>query len=151
MFHGVGKWSYDLQLLNDRAGPSVSDDYRKSVRILRANMDEVNVDTVDVRHELRIRIEFRLGLPPVVILCPIVGEFLHRRELNALRRISDRFLLRPTRRRDAFEHVRDRFFRNVDVEGADCFARRPARQWDFAPPPLQNSRRGRRKERRIRR
>ena len=29
-------------------------------------MDEVNVETVDVSDELRIRIEFRLGLPPIV-------------------------------------------------------------------------------------
>src|SRR6185369_16809799 len=116
MFTGVGKRSYDLQLLNDRAGPAMSDDYWKSVRILRANMDEVNVHTVDVRHKLRIGIEFRLGLTPVVILHPIVGEFLHRRELHALRGISDQFFLGPSGGYDSVAKVRECFVRDADMK-----------------------------------
>ncbi len=84
-------------------------------------MDEMDVNAVDVRHELRIRIEFRLGLPPIVIFRPIVGEFLHRRELHALRCIRDRFLFRPTRRRNAPLEIDKRLLRSVEVEWADCF------------------------------
>src|SRR6185295_239206 len=84
-------------------------------------MDKVDVETIDVCDELRIRIEFRLGLPPVVILFPIVGEFLHRRELDALRRIFNQFLLRPLGCRDPPAQILETILRYVDVEWTYCF------------------------------
>ena len=39
----VGQRIDDLQLLDDRAGPPVRDDDRQGVRMLRTNMDEMNV------------------------------------------------------------------------------------------------------------
>ena len=67
-------------------------------------------------------IQFRLGLSPVVSR-PIFGEFLHRRELNALRRITNQFLLRPLRRGDPPAQVLQTFFRYVDMEWTYCFRR----------------------------
>src|SRR5882672_10440264 len=48
------------------------------------------------------------------------GEFLHRRKGNALRVITDRFLFGPARCSDAPAEIRQRFVRNMDLEGADC-------------------------------
>src|SRR5688500_18371378 len=82
-------------------------------------MDEVNVYTVDVRHELRKRIKFRFGLPPVVILSPVVNEFLHRRELHALCSVRYQFSLRPLSRRDPPTKVDESRLRNADAERTD--------------------------------
>src|SRR6185437_9347881 len=74
----------DLHLLDDGAGPSVRDDHRKSIRILRAHVDEMYVQTVDVRHELRQRVELRFASAPVVTRYPVVSELPGRRELHTL-------------------------------------------------------------------
>ena len=45
---GFGQRIDDFQLLDDRAGPSVRDDQRQRVRVLRADVNEVNVDAIDL-------------------------------------------------------------------------------------------------------
>jgi hypothetical protein len=49
----IGERADDLDLLEDRAGPAVGDDQRHRVRMARADVDEVDVDAVDGRLELR--------------------------------------------------------------------------------------------------
>ncbi len=60
-------------------------------------MDEVNVEPVDLRDEVRVVVEPRLDLAPVIIGCPMVGELPHRRQLHALRVVVDRFAVGPSR------------------------------------------------------
>jgi hypothetical protein len=43
----------ELQLLDDRARPSVVDDERQRVFMLRTDVQEVDVEPVDLGHELR--------------------------------------------------------------------------------------------------
>jgi len=62
--------------------------------MIRTNVDEMNVEPIDLRHELRQGVQLRLALAPIV-LCPIARELLSRRELHALRCIGDRFPFRP--------------------------------------------------------
>ena len=81
----IGERTDELDLLEDRAGPPVRDDQRQRVRVARADVDEVDVDPVDRRHELREGIELRLGLAPVIAGAPIADEFLELRQLRALR------------------------------------------------------------------
>ena len=50
---GFGQSIDDLQLLDDRARPSVIDDERQRVFMLRTNVKEVNVQPVDLGDELR--------------------------------------------------------------------------------------------------
>ena len=45
---GVGQQIDDLQLLDDRAGPAVRDDQRQRVLVLGADVDEVDVQSVDL-------------------------------------------------------------------------------------------------------
>ena len=50
---GIGQRLDDLQLLDDRARPAVRDDERQRVLVLRADVDEVDVEPVDLGDELR--------------------------------------------------------------------------------------------------
>ena len=93
------------------------DDERQRVFVVRANVDEVDVETVDLGHELREGVQPRLDLAPVVLGRPVPRELLHRRERSALRLI--RLLLRPLGGHDAPAEVVQRLVGNVDVEGAD--------------------------------
>ncbi len=53
MRRGIGQGIDDLQLLDDRAGPSVRDDERQRVFVLRTNVNEMNVEPIDLGDELR--------------------------------------------------------------------------------------------------
>ena len=53
MCRGIGEWIDDLQLLDDRAGPSVCDDERQRIFMFRTNVNEMNVETIDLGDELR--------------------------------------------------------------------------------------------------
>ena len=86
----------------------------------RADVHEVNVEPVDLSHELRQGIQLRLHLPPVVVRPPVAYEFLDLRQLHALRLISDDLPVGPPCRRYASAEVDEVLFRNVDAEGADC-------------------------------
>src|SRR5947209_6960719 len=87
--------------------------------MFRTNVNEMNVQPIDLGHELREGIEPRLEPPEVVVGAPVAREFLHRRQLHALRSICDGLLVWPDRRGDAPAQVGDRFFGNVDAEGTD--------------------------------
>ena len=49
----IGQRLDDLQLLDDRAGPSVRDEERQRVLVLGTDVDEVNVQPVDLGDEVR--------------------------------------------------------------------------------------------------
>src|SRR6266699_4714312 len=119
MCRGIGQSIDDLQLLDDRAGPSVIDDERQRIFMLRTNVNEVDVEPIDLGNELREGVQLRLARAPVVFCPPIARELLHRRERHALRLICDGFLLGPLRRGDAPAQAGDRFFGNVDAERAE--------------------------------
>ena len=86
----------------------------------RADVDEVNVDAVDRRHELRQGVELRFGLPPVVVRAPVAHELLQLRELHALRLVGDGLLVGPARRRNAPAKIDELLLRNIDLEGPNC-------------------------------
>src|SRR5438045_660721 len=85
----IGEWVDNLQLLDDRTGPSVRDDHRQRLLMLRSNVDEMDIQPIDLRHELRQRVQFRFHLAPIVICPPIAREFLHHRARYALRIVRD--------------------------------------------------------------
>src|SRR6059058_4361192 len=132
MRRGIGQWIDNLQRLDHRAGPSVRDDEWQRMFMLRPNVNEMNVESIDLGHELREGLQFRLALAPVVICRPIAREFLNRRKLYALRLICDGLLFGPARGGDASAQVGEVLFRNVDAEGADSRRR-------FVGLGLQNS------------
>ena len=101
----IGQRIDDLQLLDDRAGPSVRDDERQRILVLRANVDEMNVQAVDLGDEVRQGVQSLLAPAPVVLLRPVARERLHRREPRALRQICDGLLFGPARGQDARTQV----------------------------------------------
>ena len=122
MRRGIDERVDDLQLLDDRAGPSVRDDDRQRILMLRADMNEMNVQPVDLGDEVRQGVQLRLDLAPVVLRRPIAGELLHRRERHALRCIRDGFLFGPPRRVDAPAQVGELRLGGLDRERPDAGA-----------------------------
>src|SRR5215211_8040844 len=87
--------------------------------MLRTDVDEVDVETVDLGDELRERVQVRLDRAPVVVGHPVARERLDHGQRDALGLISDGLLLGPVRGRDASTKVVKSLFWNVDVEGPD--------------------------------
>jgi hypothetical protein len=56
MCRGVRKRIDDLQLLDDRAGPSMRDDERQCIVMFRTNVNEMNIEPVDLGDEVRQRV-----------------------------------------------------------------------------------------------
>jgi hypothetical protein len=120
MCRRIGQWVYDLQLLDDRAGPPMRDDERQRIFMLRADVNEMNVDTVNLGHEHGQRVQSRLHFAPVVIGSPVADDFLEFPELIALRAITDRFFVRPAGRCDASAEIDELLVRYVYPEGTNC-------------------------------
>src|SRR4051812_42336493 len=102
---GIGKRIDDLELLDDRAGPSVVDDERQCILMFRANVDEMDVQSVDPGDEIRQGFQPLLDLAPVVVIQPVVRELLHRLQSWTLRLICNSLLLGPARGRDSGPHI----------------------------------------------
>jgi hypothetical protein len=106
-----------VEQLHDRAGPSVGHDQRQCIRVRRPHVDEVDVDAVDLRGELRMRVQPPLEATEVVPGRPVASEFLHRGQLDTLRSIGDQLLGGPARRRDAPAQVVDLVLADLELEG----------------------------------
>jgi hypothetical protein len=79
-------------------------------------VDEVDVQSVDFRRELRQRVQLRLDRAPVIVGGPVARERLQRIELHALGTVCDELLGGPARRRDAAAQIRDLLLGNLDAE-----------------------------------
>ena len=112
----VGQRIDDLQLLDGRARPAVSDDERHGIFMSRPDVNEVDIQPVDLGDELGMRVQFGFDLAPVVIGRPIARDRLNEGELHAVRRIGDWFLLRESRRRDAPAQFGQFGFRNIHTK-----------------------------------
>jgi len=122
----IGERADELQLLDDRAGPAVADDHRERVLVLGANVDEVDIQPVDLRDEVRYGVQPRLALAPVVLSRPVASEVLHERERHALRVVLDGLPLGKARRAEARPQVLELRFGDLDLERSDRgVARRP--------------------------
>src|SRR5262249_61928172 len=108
-----------VEHLDDRSGPAVGDDERHRVPVTRLHVNEVNLEPVDRRGELRQGVELRLDLAPVVLVLPVARERLQYLRLHALRRIVDEFRAGPACRGDAPAQVRELRGGTVDVKGTD--------------------------------
>ncbi len=115
MRRGIGERLDQLQQLDERAWPPVAQDDRQRVLVLRADMDEVDVQPVDLGDEVRQRLDLRLELSEVVVIGPVLRERLDRPELHALRGVVHRLLLREARGLEARLQVLD--VRLVELDG----------------------------------
>jgi len=72
----IGERADDLGELDEGSGPPVRDEQRKRIPLLRAAVDEMNVETVDVRGELLELVQPTLLLAPVEPVTPVGDELL---------------------------------------------------------------------------
>jgi len=63
---GFNEWVNEFQELDDRTWPTVRQDQGHRLRILRLDVDEVNVQPIDRRQKLGETIELSLESAPVV-------------------------------------------------------------------------------------
>src|SRR5258706_10602784 len=115
----VGERTNDLELLDDGPRPAVRDDDGQRIRVTGADVDEVNVDSIDRRDELREAIQFLLHLSPVVVRAPIANQRLKLRQLRTLRLIGDGFLVGPPRCSNAPPKITECGLGYFDGEGPD--------------------------------
>src|ERR1700742_321144 len=101
----IGQRIDNLYLLDNRAGPPMRDDEWQRIFMFGANMNEMNVETVNLGDELRQGAEPRFDFPPVVIRPPVPRELLDGRQLHALGLVGNRFAIRPARREYAFAQI----------------------------------------------
>jgi len=119
MCRGIGERIDNLQLLDNRPGPSVRDDERQRIFMFRTNVNEMNVQPIDLGDEIRQGVQFRLALAPIVFCPPVARECLNRRELHALRRIRDCFPFRPLGCVDAPPQFGKLRFRKIRLKRAN--------------------------------
>src|SRR6185295_11697188 len=112
----IGQRLDDLHLLDDRAGPTMRDDHRQRIFMLRTSVNEMDVEAIDLCDEVRHGFQFCLALTPVIIRPPIACELLHRRELYALRCVRDLFWIWPSGRIDALSEIGKRSIRKVELK-----------------------------------
>jgi hypothetical protein len=115
----IGERTDELDLLEHRARPAMRDDQRHRAGVTRAHVDEMNVDAVDGRRELRKCVQLRLALSPVVPGRPIPDESLELGKRRTLGSIGDGLLAGPPRRREPSLQARELRIRHLDPERAD--------------------------------
>ena len=76
MGRGIGQRTDDLQLLDDRARPSMRDDQRQGFRMGRADVNEVDIQPINFGDELGQAVELRLDLQPLLVGLPMAHELL---------------------------------------------------------------------------
>ena len=116
----VGQRADAVEQLDDRAGPAVGHDQRHRVLVPRPDVDEMDLDPVDVRRELRQRIQPRLAPAPAVLGRPVARERLERRELHALRAVVDELSRRPACGLEPTAQIIELPLRNLDLERTGC-------------------------------
>jgi hypothetical protein len=111
--------SDELDLLEDRARPTVGHDQWKRTGLRRLGMDEMDVDAVDVGDELPVPIQCRLRLAPVVPVCPVRHQLLELGAPSALRAIRDGLLVGPSRAPDTPPKLIEFALWHSDREGTE--------------------------------
>ena len=105
----VGNWIRErfdhLLEFDDRSGPAVSHDEGLSVRLRGLHVNEVNVEPVQVSHELREAVELRFAVAPIVFLAPVLADFLNVSERDPLRPVFDGLFVGPACIRESLLEV----------------------------------------------
>ncbi len=99
-------------------------------------MDEVNVQTVDLGHELREGVQPRLDLAPVM-RPPVFGDLLDRIEPHALRIVGDRLTIRPAGCGNAPVQILQLLVGGENLNGliSALVAEAAVRAWEYSSAP----------------
>ena len=113
---GIGQRHDHFVELRHGAGPAVGDEQRLGVRMGAGAVNEMDVQALDARGELRKAVEVRLAGAPVVVVQPIGAEVLRVGQRQALAPVVRRFGLRPARGGQAALEVVQLRIGDVDAE-----------------------------------
>ena len=98
----------------------MDDDERQGTGRIRALVDEVDRDAVDLGGELWELIESPLVLPPVVGSAPVLGQLPQVTNLHAVVPPGAGDLLGPARPGQSILEIHDHGLLDVDLERFDC-------------------------------
>ena len=115
----IGERLDDLVELHDRARPAVGDEKRHRVRVAALAVNEVDVETVDGRGELREAVEVGFAGAPIVVVQPVVAQFVGVGEGQSLAPVVRCFGVRPACFAQALAQVVKFIVADVDSEVAD--------------------------------
>jgi hypothetical protein len=101
----------------------MGNDHRQCVGMSRAHVDEVDVQAVDLRHELRQGVELGLGLAPVIVCAPIADERFHIRKWYALRLVVHGLPVGPTGHEQTPAKIGKIVIGHIYAKGPDGVAR----------------------------
>ena len=104
---------------DDRARPAMGHHQGQRIRITRADVQEMDIQTVDFGHELRNRVQPAFGLTPVVLIGPVSDYVFNVRKRHSLRPVFGRFGVRPAGRPQTPFQVVKLIVMDLDGEGAD--------------------------------
>src|SRR5258708_8815126 len=62
----IREWADDLQLLDDRAWPTVGNDDRQRILIFGTDVNKINIEPIYLRHQFRNPIPFTFYLSPTL-------------------------------------------------------------------------------------
>jgi hypothetical protein len=115
----VGQARDQVEHLDERARPAVHDQQRQRRRPAPARVDQVQAEAVDVRAEVRQRVDRALLRAPVEPGLPVAHELAHVAEARAVVPARALDLVRPARAREALAEVVEHGLRDVDGERSD--------------------------------
>src|SRR4029077_20257314 len=114
----------DLQKLDDRSGPSMRQEDRQGILVLRSDVNEVDPEAINLRSKLRQPIQSALNSTPIVARAPVVSEGLRLGERYPLRPIRYGFLVRPPSVGKPLFEIVECPLRYVHGEGREVLRRR---------------------------
>lgn len=113
----------DIKQLEDRTWPAVGHDQRQRVFMTGADMDEMDVQSIDGGEKLRKCIQPALRLPPVIGRLPVAHQLLQPVGLNALRTIHDGFAVGPAGLGKTPPEICKRRLGDLNLERSDLLGR----------------------------
>src|SRR5437016_3674707 len=102
--------------LVDRAWPSVNQEQRHRRRPAAAHVPIVEVSAIDCADELRICVQRRFVLAPVIVALPVLAQFPDVVDAGAVRPRLAGQRLRPARARQPLAQIIEHTVANIDAK-----------------------------------
>ena len=109
----------DILEFDERGRPAVREHHGLWVRALAADVDEMDLQSVDLGPEMRVLVETLFLGAPVEVVLPIVAEFAHVPERGTVFPPGAFDLPRPAGPRQALAQIREHRVLDTDVELLD--------------------------------
>ena len=118
----IGQRSDDLEELDNRAGPAMSDHQRQRVDDRGTHVQKMDPEPVDLGPKLRKSIKPSLPRTPVIRRSPVVTQIFQISERDSLRPVHYGLLLRPARPREASSQISELLLPDRDFKWCDLVA-----------------------------